>query len=303
MKLTLLGSLGNINRIVIPQLIRDGHEVTVVTSNPDRQAAIRALGAIPAVGTMTDETFLTQQFIGRDMVYLMISGSAPDLFAATVKQAQIFKHALQTADVHRVVNLSSIGAQDPRSGSLYAYHSIEDTLSSLPAVEVAFIRPTGFYNNLYANLDSIRHEHALYSNIPAVITRQYVSPTDIATVVTNTIRHFPAGKTIHYVTSDTFTGQELVNALSTALGFSVKYVEITDEQYKAALKQNGVPTSIIEPFVASSQLQRQPGELYADFANHPVYIGQVKLADFAVKFAAAYQAGEDGPHAQTIVSK
>ena len=112
MKYTLLGSLGNINRIVVPQLIQAGHDVTVITTNPQRQAQIEALGATAAVGTMTDVAFLTQQFTGRDVVYLMISGSDPDLFGSAQRQADIFKTAVANAGVKKVVNLSSIAAQD-----------------------------------------------------------------------------------------------------------------------------------------------------------------------------------------------
>jgi hypothetical protein len=33
MKITVLGSLGNINRYYLPRLIADGHDVTVITSS------------------------------------------------------------------------------------------------------------------------------------------------------------------------------------------------------------------------------------------------------------------------------
>lgn len=303
MKITLLGSLGNINRIVVPRLIADGHDVTVISSSKKRIAAIEALGAHAAVGDMSDVTFLTEQFAGRDVVYLMISGSSPDLFGSAKQLGDIFKNAVVAAKVKKVVNLSSIGAQDDRSGSLYAYHFIEDALSSLSDVDVAFVRPTGFYNNLYGNLASVKADHAIYSNVPADISRKYVDPEDIADVVYDVISQTPVGKTVRYVVSDTFDGQQLVDALSNALGFDVKLIEITDEQYADALRNNGVPESIVVPFVKSSQLQKQPAEMYADLAHQPVHDGHVKLADFALKFAAAYHAGDDAPKAHTIVNK
>ncbi|MGA3410159.1 SDR family oxidoreductase [Lactiplantibacillus pentosus] len=90
MKIAMLGSLGHINRIVVPQLIQAGHEVTVISTNPERQATIEALGAHAAIGTMTDADFLTSTFTGQDVVYLMLSGSTgDDLFQSAVSQAQI----------------------------------------------------------------------------------------------------------------------------------------------------------------------------------------------------------------------
>ncbi|GAA3602660.1 SDR family oxidoreductase [Secundilactobacillus similis] len=304
MKITLLGSLGNVNRIVVPKLIQAGHDVTVITTNAQRVATIEALGAHAAVGTMTNAAFLTEQFTGRDVVYLMISGTAPDLFAAAQQQAEIFKSAIQNAGVKKVVNLSSIAAQDEPAGTLYAYHFIEDVLSSLTDIDLAIVRPTGFYNNLYANLPSIKKDHAIYSNVPATVERKYVSPVDIAAAVFDVLTNVPAGKTIRYVVSDTFTGDEMIAAFREALALpDLKLVEITDDQFAASLRANGVPDSIVDPYVKSTQYQRHPEQLYADLKQHPVFDGQVKLADFAKQFAAAYRAGDDAPKSQTVVSK
>jgi uncharacterized protein YbjT (DUF2867 family) len=303
MKITMLGSAGNINRIAIPQLIEAGHEVTAITSHKSRTSAIEALGAKPAVGSMNDLTFLTNQFANQDVVYLMISGASTDLFASAQKQAEIFKEAILQSGTKKIVNLSSVGAQDDRSGTLYAYHFIEDALTSLSDVDVAFVRPVGFYNNLYANLDSIKTSQAIYSNIAAATERKYVDPADIADVVAQVLVNIPSGKTIRYVVSDTFTGKEMAAAFSKALSLQIKYVEITDDQYADALRDNGVPDSIVIPFVKSSDLQKQPTQMYADLKNHKIHNGKIKLADFAKKFAQAYHAGGSAPQAQTVISK
>lgn len=41
MKFTLLGSLGNIGRIIAPALVKAGHDVTVISSNTKRADQIR----------------------------------------------------------------------------------------------------------------------------------------------------------------------------------------------------------------------------------------------------------------------
>ena len=45
MKIAMLGSLGNVNRVAVPELLNAGHEVTLLTSSADRVAEIEALGA------------------------------------------------------------------------------------------------------------------------------------------------------------------------------------------------------------------------------------------------------------------
>lgn len=36
MKIAMLGSLGNVNRVAVPELLNAGHEVTLLTSSADR---------------------------------------------------------------------------------------------------------------------------------------------------------------------------------------------------------------------------------------------------------------------------
>lgn len=50
MKITVLGSLGNINRHYLPKLIAGGHDVTVITISRERVAEIEAIGAKAALG-------------------------------------------------------------------------------------------------------------------------------------------------------------------------------------------------------------------------------------------------------------
>ncbi|MDA5388919.1 MULTISPECIES: SDR family oxidoreductase [Loigolactobacillus] len=306
MKLTLLGSLGNIGRLTVPALVKAGHEVTVITTNPKRQTAIKAIGAIPAVGSMADEQFLTTEFTGADAVYLMLSGNAgTDLLAAAKTQAQIFRRAITAAHVHNVVDLSSIGADGgPDVGSLYAYHLIEDELRKLSDVNLAFVRPVGFYSNLYANLPTIRAQHTIFANIPATVQRAWTDPRDIAATVVPLLEATPAGQTVHYVISDHFSGEQLTAALQSALALpDLKYIEISDKQYTNNLLDQGVPKQIAASFVQMSTAQRQPEKFYADLKQHNPTYGKIKLADFVREFTAAYNNPANKKTAATLAER
>ncbi|WP_225367469.1 SDR family oxidoreductase [Lentilactobacillus parakefiri] len=119
MKFTLLGSLGNIGRIIAPALVKAGHDVTVISSNTKRADQIRQIGAQPAIGTMTDSDFLADQFRGADAVYLMVAAaSSGSLFKDTERQGKVFAEAIKRSGVKNVVDLSSIGADNPQAGAL-----------------------------------------------------------------------------------------------------------------------------------------------------------------------------------------
>lgn len=298
MNITLLGSIGNINQFIIPALVKAGHHVTVITHSEKRTAAITQLGATAAIGSMTDETFLTAEFTGADAVYMMLSGGTnSDPIQAAKIQGQIFYNAAKAAHVKNIVDLSSIGANltYDEVGALAYYHYIEDSLRQLTNVNIAFVRPVGFYSNLYSSITTIKQQHQIISTVPSNIKRKFVAPKDIAAKVTALLQNTPAGHTVNYVVSDEFTGQELLNALQTALDLpQLKYVTISDEQFQTGLIEHGVPTSIAKGLTIMNRAQRTPDKSYADLqAHHPEY-GQVKLADFAQEFAAVYRGEATG---------
>jgi Trk K+ transport system NAD-binding subunit len=60
MKITLTGSLGNISKPLAEILIKNGHEVTIISSDSKKVSDIEALGAKAAIGSVSDVSFLTQ---------------------------------------------------------------------------------------------------------------------------------------------------------------------------------------------------------------------------------------------------
>ncbi|MFC4653272.1 NAD(P)H-binding protein [Lactococcus nasutitermitis] len=289
MKITLLGSIGNINTHTIPRLVADGHEVTVITSNENHISQIEALGARAAVGSMTDNNFLTQTFMGQDTVYLMISGtpSGEDMMQVAKEQATIFKSAIEQSDVKNVVNLSSVGAQDKNAGILYMYHFIEDALSSISNISLAIVRPVGFYSNLFSDMRTIKVQGTIFSNVPADIERAWTTPSDIAEQVYQFLIETPAGKTIKYVVSDWATGNDWIAALADN-AISANYQLVTDDMVKQGLLAAGFSDKTATAFVEMSAAQRNPEPFYKNIKEIGYYQGQVKLTDFAKIFAKAY---------------
>lgn len=292
MKITLLGSLGNINQHVVPELIKQGHQVTVVSHSDKRRSEIEKVGAQPAIGSMDDVQFLTSVFTDADEVYLMISGNIGrdgDPVESAHQQAQIFKTAIQRSGVKRVVDLSSVGAdQGPEVGGLYIYHVIEDVLKELSDVVYTFVRPTGFYTNLLAKIDLIKAQHIIVESRSAYVKSIWVDPSDIAQVVLKALTTKATENSVMYAASDIATGEELRAAIATEIGMpDLKWLEISDQQMLTNL-QKIMPKSLAESFTTMYKRERDP-EFYADFFKNQPEMGQVKLADFMKKFGKVYR--------------
>ncbi|MGL5688639.1 MAG: NmrA family NAD(P)-binding protein [Weissella cibaria] len=261
-----------------------------MTSSAERVAGIAELGAHAVVGDITDLDSLVATLTGADVAYLMLTGRANgSLVAHGEKVGQLFKNALLKTGVTRVVNLSSVGAdQGPEIGALYVYNIIEKLLSSLP-IDITFIRPVAFYGNLMSTIQTIKNQQAIINNFPASHRNAYVWPADIAATVVDAILHPVAGKTVRYVVSDMFTGDELLAALRENLDLpELKWVEISDEQALANMTAAGMPEAVATEFVKLGASQRSE-TAYTDLLTHLPEFGAFKLADFMPIYKAAYE--------------
>jgi len=298
MNIVLTGSLGNIGKPLATALVQKGHSVTVISSNAERKAAIEALGAKAAIGSMFDADFLTSTFKGADIVYLMETMEAVgDMFDKSVdfigtinKIGNSYKTAVEQSGVKKVVHLSSIGAHtDKGTGILIFHYNVESFLRRLPAdVAVKFIRPVGFYINLFAFVQTIKHQGAIISNYGGNKKEPWVSPLDVASVIAEEIDKPFAGKTVRYVASDEVSPNEIAKALGEAIGKpDLQWQVIADEELLTNWLNIGFNEQVAKGFI-ELQASQGTGTLYEDYNRNRPTLGKVKIEDFAKEFAAAY---------------
>ncbi|MET0392135.1 MAG: NmrA family NAD(P)-binding protein [Chitinophagaceae bacterium] len=295
MKIIVTGSLGHISRPLTKELVQKGHAVTVISSNPDRQEEIEALGATAAIGMMEDVAFLAATFTGADIVYCMVPPALytePDRVKFYRSIGSNYVQAIQQAGVKRVIHLSSYGADlDKGTGLILGAHFVEVMLNELPGVAVTHMRPTYFYYNLFSFIGSIKAAGVMAANYGGDDKIVMVSPIDIAAAIAEEIELPATGHKIRYVASDSLTGHEIASIIGAAIGKpDLKWVVITDEQMRHAMESNGVPAKLAGDFIDMFASVRN-GDLARDYHLHPpAVMGHVKLTDFVSEFAAAFNA-------------
>ena len=287
MKIIVTGSLGNISKPLTEALVEKGHSVTVISSNPERQKDIEALGAKAAIGTMENASFLATTFTGAEAVYCMIaSGNANTI-------ADNYKQAIQQSGVKRVVHLSSVGAHtDKNNGFLRDFYVAENILRELPTdVAITHLRAGGLYSNLYRYVNAIKTQGVIALNYGADDKTPWVSPMDIAAVIAEEIVPPFEGRTVRYVVSDEVTCNEVASLLGAAIGMpDLKWMVISDEQMRSELIASGMHPGIAEGFVKMNA-STHSGELFEDYYRNRPPLGKVKIADFAKEFASVYNQG------------
>ena len=325
MKIIVTGSLGNISKPLTNELIQKGHDVTVISSKPEKQKEIEAIGAKAAIGSIEDIDFMTKTFLGADAVYTMMPpfnakfAEVPNFNAReeAKRLCSNFVQAIKASGVKKVIHLSSIGAHLEKGNGLLAFHFYaEQTLKQLNAdISITFMRPVGFYYNLYEFMDIIKGEGFLkgfvgkimalrfyglkgliqgkngliLSNYGAEDKMPWVSPKDIATAIAEELTNTASGLKVRYVASEELTCNEIAKIIGEAIGKPyLKWGTISDKQMLSGLKQFKVPSDVAADITEMNANMRNGGILFNDYYNNKPVLGNIKMKDFAKEFAVVY---------------
>lgn len=292
MKITVTGSLGNISKPLTEILVKAGHTVTVISSNPDKKPAIEMLGAKAAIGSIADVSFLTNAFKGADAIYTMVPPSfgVSDYRKYMGDTGHNYAAAIKASGVKRIVTLSSIGAHLPAgTGPIAGIHDVENILNELDGVAVKHLRAGFFYINLLSNIDMIKNMNIIGSNYSSEARLVMVHPRDIAEAAARELQNQFTGKSYHYVTGDDRKVADVAEVLGAAIGKpDLPWVEFTDEQSLAGMTQAGLPVVMAELYVEMGTAIRS-GILWEDYDKlKQEATGNIRLEDFAKEFATVY---------------
>lgn len=295
MKIVITGSLGHISQPLATELLQKGHTVTVISSKPEKQSAIEALGATAAIGSLEDADFLTTTFTGADAVYCMVppSYTEPDLRGYYGRIGSHYAQAITQASVKRVVHLSSYGADlDKGTGIILGAHDVEGLLNELPDVAITHLRPAYFYYNLYPFVDMIKTMGFIGANYGGDDKLVMVAPVDIAAAAAEELATPAIGQNVRYIASDDRTANETAHVLGVAIGKpDLQWVLLTDDQVRNGMAQNGMSAEFAANFIDLGA-SIHSGAMRQDYDRHtPTTMGNVKLEDFAREFAAVYHKG------------
>jgi nucleoside-diphosphate-sugar epimerase len=294
MKITLTGSLGNISRALTQQLVAQGHEVRVISSNANKAANIKNLQATPLIGSVEDYEFVKRSFQGSDAVYLMIppNFSTPDYKDFTIAVGKNYANAIKETGISYVVNLSSAGSPLAGNPPLTHYQNLETWLDELPSLNVLHLRPGGFYSNFFGSLGLIKYQGIIGNNFGEDTDLVMSHPEDIAEAAAEALSGLSfGGKNVKYIISDTKNGRDIARILGNAIGKpELKWVAFSDEQLLQALMQNGFSKDAAQHYIVDMGIAIREGLLQAHYKqNTNEVFGKRNFTEFAEVFAKVYQ--------------
>lgn len=292
MKITITGSLGNISKVLTEKLLKENHEVYVITSNPENIQHIEGLGAKALLGKLDDGAFIKESFKGAGAVYTMV----PPSYGTTseIKRVgDIYVEAIRENKVPYVVNLSGIGSHlENGPGPSGANHHNEERFNTIEEAHVLHLRPGLFYSNFYGAMDLIRHQHIMGNNFDENIILALSHPHDIARVAFEALhlRNF-TGKASRYVVSAEITGKEIAGTLGEAIGIpDLQWIDFPDEAMLEGLLQQGMTREMATTYIIDMGIALREGRLLETYfkEREDILEGATSFEAFAKEFAGIF---------------
>jgi len=293
MEITLTGSIGNISKPLAEILIKNGHKVTIISSDSKKLSQIEALGAKAAIGSVSDIAFLTDAFKGANAIYTMVP---PNWGVSNYRQyiaetGKNYLEAIKASGVKRVVNLSSMGAHlSGGTGPIAGLYDVEHTLNTLDGIAIKHLRAGIFYINFFFDMGIIRSMGIMGNNYGEKTKLIMVHPRDIAAATALELQGSFEGKSHRYVVSDEREISQIVKILGTAIDKpELPWVQFSDKETLAGMTSAGMSDAIARTYVEMGTAINS-GILFEDFNEHrPDVWGSTKLVDFVKEFAAVYK--------------
>jgi uncharacterized protein YbjT (DUF2867 family) len=294
MKIIITGSLGNVAKPLAQQLIAEGHDITVISSNESKKNDIETLGAKAAIGSITDLDFLMKTFDGADAAFLMTPPNMgfENVVENTINAGKNYTEAIKQTGVKKVVMLSSIGVESPiENGPIKGLHFIEKFYNELENTSVTFLRAGYFYINFLNDIPLIKNAGIMGGNYPETVQIPLVHPKDIAKGAAEELVKNSEGKNVRYIISDVRPASDLAKVFGSAIGKpELPWAEFKDEESLNGMLQAGLPQEIAELYTEMG-LGLRKGVVQKDFIEHgSVVDGEVKLEEFANEFAGKFNA-------------
>lgn len=292
MKIVVTGSLGNISKPLVKELIQKGYNITVISNNPDVQADIEKMGATAAIGSLEDAGFIAETFEGSNAVYCMVP---PNFEKSNSNEyyksiGENYKKAIEQTGVKRVVVLSSWGAHlDRGTGTILGSYLVEQVLNELRDVQITYVRPCSIYFNFFNYIPQIKNAGIMGTNFKGSDKIVWVAPKDIAEVVSEELTNEATEKlSIRYVASDEVTADEMAKIIGEAIGKpDLKWTSFTDEQMKKTYLDMNLSESFAQDLV-DLNASISSGKMGEDYEVNKPILGKIKLVDFAKEFALVY---------------
>ena len=240
----VIGATGTIGREVVKGLKAKGEQVRAMIHDPAKATAVREPDVEYVTGDLAEPESVTAALQGIEKTFLLSpeNSQMPELHAK-------FAASAKDAGVRHLVRLSILPANPDAPLLLVKWHGEADRSVMDSGVPYTILRPAYFMQNSFGGAATVASGGTLYSamgegKVSHIDTRDIA---DVAVAVLTSEGH--EGQSYLLTGPEALSMAELVARLSTALGKTFEYVNLTPDEAKARIIAAGAPEWRAEAWV------------------------------------------------------
>jgi uncharacterized protein YbjT (DUF2867 family) len=289
----VLGATGHIGHVLAGKLLEKGHAVRALGRDEKKLAALKAKGAQVLSPAIDDAAALTEAFKGSDGIFVMIPPSygAEDCSNFQDHTRVAIVQAVSNSGVKHVVNLSSIGAEQPSgTGPIAGLYRQEQRLNKLSGVNILHLRPSAFMENNFFSLPVIKGQGVNGSAAPGDIPLPTVATQDIGAKAAELLDqlNFKGHEVFDFTGPREYSSKEVTAALGKAIGKpDLAYVQFSLGDVKKGLLGSGLKPRMVDLMIEMYKAGGE-GKLHPTQPLTPERRGKTTIEEFAKGFAAVY---------------
>jgi uncharacterized protein YbjT (DUF2867 family) len=255
----VMGASGNTGHIVASNLLTRGEKVRVVGRNSAHLQPLASKGAEPFIADVTDASALAKVFHGADSAYVMIPPNltSKDPLGYSNRVSDAIAAAVHKAGTRNVVALSSIGAElASGTGPVVGLHNLEQKLNQIGSANVLYLRAAYFMENTLPQANSIRQMGSAAGPLRPDLKVPMIATRDIGTAAADVLLHptIRGKQTRELLGQRDLTYTDVAAIIGKTIGKSdLKYVQVPDDQFRAALMQMGMSEQVANLLVEMTQ--------------------------------------------------
>ncbi|KGD75403.1 quinone oxidoreductase [Pantoea agglomerans] len=268
--IAVTGATGQLGRFVIDALLKKvpAGEIIAAVRTPAKAADLAALGVIVRQADYGQPETLEAAFAGVDKL-LLISGSEVGQREA---QHKAVIEAARAAGVGFIAYTSLLHADTSPLG-LGVEHRATEALLKASGIPFALLRNGWYSENYAASIPPALAHHAFIGaagegRIASAARQDYAEAA--AEVMT---REDQAGKVYELAGDDSYTLAQFATEIAAQSGEKVDYVNLSQSEFAAALKNAGLPEGLAE-MLADSDAGAEKGGLFDDSRQLSQLIGR-----------------------------
>jgi uncharacterized protein YbjT (DUF2867 family) len=251
MKILVTGATGNVGGHVVRALAQQGLPVRAFVRDPDKAARMFGPDVELAPGDFADRRSIESALRGTDRLFLACgnTGGQIEYECAAIDAAA-------AAGVTRVVKLSGPDASADSPLIFERWHGVIEQHLSASGLPKVLLRPRTYMTNLLAYAGTVARTGMVFAPAgKAAIS--FVDPRDVAAAAAAClIGEGHENRTYTLTGPEAVTFGRVAQELSAATGRAVAYVDVSDEDARRAMIEDGLPAMLADAIVAIFAAQR-----------------------------------------------